>query len=104
MTATQDNWGGQIAFERPHAGLGMLYFSISHQSAELDSRLNIGVLEEGEMMLQEFETDNTTDRETKLRSWLSIGKFEKHLIKTGFDLGLKKRDAGFRFSKSRKMK
>ena len=95
-TSTQDNWGAQVSYRRPHNGLGEFYLSLSHNDLEFNSRLDVGSFEEEEAVAEELETDRTTDRETKLRTHVSLGSVEGHFIKTGLDVGLKDRDARFR--------
>ncbi len=89
---SKQNWGAQVRYERPGLGFGGLRLSLSHHVLEVDDRLDIGVIEEGELLFEELETDRTRDQETKLGVAISIDR-PGHVIELGVDAGLKDRDA-----------
>jgi len=88
----QDNWGFALGAEIPHAR-GMFRLNLDHDRAELDSHSDFGVFDEGERAIEEFETDKTTDSETKLRASTIILGSAGQTLKLGLDLGRKDRDA-----------
>jgi len=88
----QDNWHAALEFERPLAGSGALRFDFVHHALKVDSRFDIGVVEDGASLVEEVETDRTEDRETALGASVRLVS-GSHLVQAGLDLSLRERDA-----------
>jgi len=91
-----DTWGAQVSFEWPFAASGSFNISLAHHDIKLDNRLDIGIREDGERVLKEWETDLTQDRESQLHAFVTSGAFAGHRFKAGIDLGYRHRDARVR--------
>ncbi|MDJ0837793.1 MAG: TonB-dependent receptor [Acidobacteriota bacterium] len=92
---SRENWGARLAYRRPVSDFGELRLSAGHNAFSIDSRLDIGVFEDGEAVQEELETDRTEDRETGLKAAFAFVR-GNHRIETGIDLAQRKRDADFR--------
>ena len=84
-----------MSYEQAHTS-GSFQLSVSHHNLNVDDRLDVGIREGGEMVLEEIETNRTEDRETTLRTFVTSGAFDNHLIKVGVDLSYRQRHARFR--------
>lgn len=88
----QENLGGKVAYDQAHSR-GMFHLGLDFQRLELDRRATLGAFEGFERELEGIETDESKDRETKLRAFWTMGTGADHRLKLGLDLSRKERDA-----------
>ncbi len=90
---SRDNQTLAIGYRRGLGGSSELRAALRHSRLELENRLDIGVIEDDELVLEEIESDDTEDRGTHFDLGFTFTGLAEHVFVLGIDLGRRQRDA-----------